>query len=450
MTYGGLAGDGGYNIREYRSKSPDGPYEDACGNYATDLKNTGLKLDCNYQFECNPTAYLSGGHSSCLLDNDGSLYQAYHTRFTADDGWGHQMRVHKMARTSDGWAVMLPYEYQGEKDVTLTASQIAGAYQIVDTSNITHRKADWTSPWSDIVVPTQYVLLNADGTVTNACDYSDTVTDTVVSKKAVSGSWSLSKDGAHAVIKLGNVTYNGVFAVQKDESADKNEVIVFSAAGSDNSSLWGAQHFNHNFEHTETAATLTANGEIAERCTLCTMLNPDAAATVINRPKTFTLSASKYVYSGKAIKPAVTVKDANGKAISSANYSLTYSNNKNVGKASVKITFKGNYKCTKILNFTILPKNTAITKLSPVKAGFKIGIKKYTTQTSGYQIQYSLDKNFKKSVKTLTLSNKITSKTITKLAKNKKYFVRIRTYRTVGSAKYYSTWSASKNVKTKK
>ena len=485
LTYGGLAGDGGYNIREYRSKNPDGPFTDVQGNLATDFKNTGLKLITNYQFECNSSAYLSGGHSSCILDSDGEMYQAYHTRFTADGGNGFQVRIHKMARTADGWSVLLPYEYQGEKSQAFIKDEVVGAYQLVDTTNMTHRKATWESDWSEIIVPTQVICLNADGTITGAKDYDCTISNTNVSSKDVSGTWSLSDNGVNATFKLGDVTYNGVFAVQKNESAEGDNEVVFSAAGSDNSSVWGVQHKSHKYEPTVTAptcteqgfttyscacgdnyvvdytdiiphdyadfyakATLSKDGERSRRCSVCDELDPDSECTKILKPASFALAKKEYEYSGNAFKPAVTVKDTSGKAITS--YSVKYTNNKNVGKASAVITFNGDYSGSKTLNFTIKPKNTSITKLSALKKGFNVSVKKYTTQTTGYQIQYSTDKNFKKDYKTLTLSNKTTSKKVTKLKASKKYFVRIRTYKTVGSTKYYSAWSTAKPVTTKK
>ena len=74
-----------------------------------------------------------------------------------------------------------------------------------------------------------------------------------------------------------------------------------------------------------------------------------------------------------------------------------------------------------------------------------------STVVTGYQIQYSTDKNFKKNVTTATITkNSTTSKTVSKLTKNKKYYVRIRTYKTVSGVKYYSGWSSSKNVTIKK
>ena len=120
-----------------------------------------------------------------------------------------------------------------------------------------------------------------------------------------------------------------------------------------------------------------------------------------------------------------------------------------MGTYSVVVTFKGNYSGTTALNFTIKPKNTSIASLKAGSKAFTVKLKKYKTQTTGYQIQYSTSSNFK-SAKTVTVKNNVTSKTISnKLKAKKKYYVRIRTYKKVGGKKYYSSWSAKKSVTTK-
>jgi len=69
-------------------------------------------------------------------------------------------------------------------------------------------------------------------------------------------------------------------------------------------------------------------------------------------------------------------------------------------------------------------------------------------KATGYQIQYSTDKTFKTGNKAVTVAGaSAVSKVIGSLTKNKTYYVRIRTYKTVGSAKYWSVWSAAKSVK---
>ena len=93
---------------------------------------------------------------------------------------------------------------------------------------------------------------------------------------------------------------------------------------------------------------------------------------------------------------------------------------------------------------------TAITKLTTGKRSFTATWKKQTKNTTGYQIQYSTNKNFKKGNKTVTVkSNKTVKKTVKNLKAKKTYYVRIRAYKTVNGKKYYSAWSKAKSVKTK-
>lgn len=157
------------------------------------------------------------------------------------------------------------------------------------------------------------------------------------------------------------------------------------------------------------------------------------------------------VYCGKNITQALTVK-VNGKALKNGtDFTISYTNNKNVGKATLTITGKGVYKGTITKTFKIIPKGTTVLKVTiPKKKQLKVTWKKQVTQTTGYQIQYSTDKNFKKGNKTVTVSkNKTTSTTIKKLKSKKKYYVRIRTYKTVGKSKYYSSWGKSKAITIK-
>ena len=82
----------------------------------------------------------------------------------------------------------------------------------------------------------------------------------------------------------------------------------------------------------------------------------------------------------------------------------------------------------------------------------KLSVKwsKQSKETSGYQIQYTTDAKFKKSIKTKMVSkNSTTSATLGSLKSKKKYYVRIRTYKKVGSTKYYSGWSTVKKATVK-
>lgn len=95
------------------------------------------------------------------------------------------------------------------------------------------------------------------------------------------------------------------------------------------------------------------------------------------------------------------------------------------------------------------PKKTSLKKLSKGKKQFTVTWSK-VSGVKGYQIQYSADKKFKKNNKSVTVTKQKTTKaTVKKLKSNKKYYVRVRTYKTVNGKKVYSSWSKVKSVKTK-
>ena len=94
-------------------------------------------------------------------------------------------------------------------------------------------------------------------------------------------------------------------------------------------------------------------------------------------------------------------------------------------------------------------KKTSIKSLKRGRKQFKATWKK-VSGVSGYQLQYATNKKFKKNKKSVTVKkSKTTSKTVKKLKSNKKYYVRIRTYKTVNGKKLYSSWSKAKTVKVK-
>lgn len=170
------------------------------------------------------------------------------------------------------------------------------------------------------------------------------------------------------------------------------------------------------------------------------------------------LSESSYVYNGKAKKPLVTVTCGgktlmSGKSTSNSNIKLTYAEGRTkVGTYKVTVKGLGNYAKadTVTMSFKIKPAKTSISKLtSPSKNKIKVTWKKKTAQVTGYQIQYSTSSKFTKKKTATVKSNKTTKTTISKLTSGKRYYVRIRTYKTVGKTKYYSAWSAVKNIKAK-
>ena len=204
-------------------------------------------------------------------------------------------------------------------------------------------------------------------------------------------------------------------------------------------------------------ATLSKDGRLVSP-QVCKNCDDEYEKTaVIPKIGTVKLSKTAYTYNGKVQRPGVVVKDRTGRALKGGvDYNVSYPKGmKNVGKYTVKVTFKENYKGSKSLTYSINPKGTSVSKVKAAKKGFKVTWKKQKTQTTGYQVQYSTDKNFKKNNKTVTISkNSTTSKSVGKLKAKKKYYVRVRTYKTVKfggkSVKLYSGWSKAKSVTTKK
>lgn len=165
---------------------------------------------------------------------------------------------------------------------------------------------------------------------------------------------------------------------------------------------------------------------------------------------TVKLSATTYTYNGTAKKPTVKVT-AGKKTVPKTQYTVTYKNNKNVGKATVTVKGKGDYKGYQgEATFKIELKKTALKSASSPAAGeIKAG---WTadTQADSYQLQACTNKSFSSGVKKLTVKpgNKTTG-SFTGLTTGKKYYVRIRSCKKVGSTNWYSTWSAARQVTVK-
>jgi hypothetical protein len=192
------------------------------------------------------------------------------------------------------------------------------------------------------------------------------------------------------------------------------------------------------------------SGTITKTFTITKAKNSIKASNVtktVNTKKSQTFTLSVKVTGGK-----VTYQSNNKKITVENNGKVTITKNY-VGKAKITITAgDDSYQTTeKTITVTVNPTDSSISSIKNVK-GLKISVKwKKNTSVTGYQIQYSTDKKFKTGIKEVTVEKKNTaSTTISKLKKNKTYYVRIRTYKTVSKVNYYSNWSKSQEVKISK
>ena len=154
------------------------------------------------------------------------------------------------------------------------------------------------------------------------------------------------------------------------------------------------------------------------------------------------------IFTGKAIKPAVVIKDGKTRLKPGEDYKLSYKSNKAVGKATITVTGQGKYKGTRKLSFRIVPASVNLKNLKAGKGKLTVTWQK-GVKVDGYEIEYSLKKNFKSSDKVTISKGTVTKKAINKLKSGKKYYVRVRAWKKVKGENYYSAWSNVLNGKTK-
>lgn len=211
VSYGWLGRDGGYQIRLFRSKNPDGPYTDMKGKNilrVPDHAPYGLKLIGNYTFPSLETGCKSPGHSSAFADRDGKLYLVYHQRFDREDE-AYEPRVHQLFRTPDGWLTLCPFAADGEnlwqgEEKTLTKEEINGTYFVVEH------------------IP----------------EISGKVQQPVLCEIQTGVNLEPGEDGS-AAFTFGGVTYRGALCRMTDEAG--NPVLCLTAAG-ENRSVWAVKY----------------------------------------------------------------------------------------------------------------------------------------------------------------------------------------------------------------
>ena len=203
----------------------------------------------------------------------------------------------------------------------------------------------------------------------------------------------------------------------------------------------------HTYKNVVTKATLSKNGKIENKCTVCGKISK---TTTINYAKTIKLNRNVITTNGTVQRPTVTVTDSKGKALTyKKDFTVTYSNfnSKNVGRYTVTVKLIGNYSGTKTFPYYINPKPTEFVPsnkggFKAISRGFTIKWNKQASQTTGYQIQYATKRDFSNAA-TITIANpNTTSYTSKGRAGNTRYYVRVRTYKKIGNGTFYSNWNS--------
>jgi len=241
LSYGFYSPEGGYNMRIFRSKNPDGPFLDTKGtdaryssfslNYNADwgtIQNyEGERLMTNYKWDTMDVAECSQGHNSEFTDKDGRSFAVYHTKF--DDGTtAHELRIHELFQDENGWLLASPYEYTADNKAInyqagVNGSDVVGNYQmIVNSYEIGY---DATAANKIAVATPKDLSINADGTI------SGTYT----------GTWKIKDGTPYCTLQMNGASYTGVFVKQ---TIDKIGISTMCFSVLDEASgltIWGSQ-----------------------------------------------------------------------------------------------------------------------------------------------------------------------------------------------------------------
>ena len=102
----------------------------------------------------------------------------------------------------------------------------------------------------------------------------------------------------------------------------------------------------------------------------------------------------------------------------------------------------------KTIKITVTPNAVNISKITVKGKKVKVAWSK-NSNAVGYQIKLSKNKNFKKVVKTVNVSNTAKTATVKKLKKKTTYYVKVRAYILVDNVKVYGRYSSVKKAVTK-
>lgn len=204
-------------------------------------------------------------------------------------------------------------------------------------------------------------------------------------------------------------------------------------------------------EETLVEAAFRVKGTIRHVCSVCgayyTTSSPALTRSLKDGNARLNIDTTSYTYNGKSKSPKVTVRYGYEDLVKNVDYTVKYKNNKNPGIASVTVTGKNGYKGSLTATFTIYPKKATLSYVkSKKKNQITVKWKKDSTVT-GYEVQYSTSSYFWYT--TTKTVKKATSKNLTGLTRKATYYVRVRSYKTIGGTKYYGAYSNIKNAKVK-
>ena len=235
VTYGGLAPDGGYEMRIFRSANPDGPYVDGTGasakytqyvlNYGANASsNKGMKIiGAMNKWGAMTVGECAEGHNSAITDREGDSFVVYHTKFN-NGTEGFQVRVRQLFVNEKGWLAASPFRFTGkqtrqadiESKQLFTPDEIAGAYNLlIHPYRLNHNKMAEATPVK--------VTLHADGAISGDR----------------TGSWAYSEEGkSYVTLKINGATYYGVAIRQNADGYSDMPAVCMTAVSNSGVPVW--------------------------------------------------------------------------------------------------------------------------------------------------------------------------------------------------------------------
>lgn len=235
MSYGGFAPDGGYEMRIFRSDTPDGSYVDASGNaaiYTSYMLNFGKNATTNKGMKIigalnnwgtMTVGECAEGHNSAIVDTDGDAFVVYHTKFN-DGTIGHQARTRQLFINENGWLVASPFKYTGKKttQAIIESKQIFSADSIAGTYNFILHPYKLDNNAMAEALP-EKIILSADGKITGDR----------------TGTWKYSQDGKSFVtLTINGDTYYGVAMNQDVDGYADMPAMCFTAVSNTGVPIW--------------------------------------------------------------------------------------------------------------------------------------------------------------------------------------------------------------------
>ena len=430
----------------YNSTDPTDPTEKVISTCTINLEKTSYTYDGKAK---QPTVTVKDGSTTLTSGKDYEVTYADNT----DAGTA------KVTITGKGdYSGSVTKEFTIQKaNQTLSASISASSIQVGKTAQITaSAKTDVSYSSSDAKV----AAVSASGVVTAKAVGTATITVTAKASKnyneaskkvtvtVTEKSVPVTKKLSACKVTLAKTSYT------YDGKAKKPAVTVKDGGTTLTNGKDYEVAYANNINAGTAKVTVTGKGNYTGTVTMNVVIKKAASViTASHITKATSAKAQKASIGAKVKGGAKLTYKSNNKYVTVDRKGQVTIAKKFVGQATITIAAAAtkNYNAgTKKVTVTV---NPASTKLSSVKnsasKSMKVAWKKNAAVT-GYQVQYATAKNFKGAKAVTVKKAKTTSVTIKKLAKGKKYYVRVRTYRKVSGKTYYSTWSASKNVIIKK